>query len=804
MQKHSLVVFALALLAPLRPATPPSLTPAQRAHEQVLFRRIFGERIAAFDPAAVAKVKRLPPGERLKLDTDGDGKIDTIYFIDTDPKHQPEFRPILVKVIDQDGDMDRDGDGDLDSDLYLADWHADGTINAAIEYRDTDHDNGVDEMGIYTYSANNARLGTDAIHVWWSRDMAGTHQLWETVNYRYQQPECQFRTAFGGDEIFSIYVFDSEKGRWIPSWEDPFAFYDEDGDHLAEVAIRFSGSGDRMESMRYSFDADNDTDGDNVHDYDFSFSCLAAGHSVTIPRALMETVHLRGGPVEPLLSWKNARRFGESAGWGKVQLTWVENDNNIDSHPGGDPHERWEGVIASGTKDFPQVGGPPVGIFNSRYEADLDNSGKMKLYYSPEDRRIHLRGAEKGSLQVDYNYDGKLDMDFEYRDTDHDGIFDTWTVDVDGDGVPDRTVHIPHPRPQPVPLHYRSLTAFYNRSLDQALAENKALIDAMKNILPPDAIESYYTNRLTAKIRDSRVGTRYYQDLIRERYFVSLKKALEGRPELWSHLEAEYNAGNFSQAAKLVTAAFPSHRTQTADFTKWLPVYVSNPSASARMSEPIVLDISTIRKQAPDFNPNNFVVRTETAWIAPRELPSQVDLGQIAFVADLRANEKTKYRICYSPANERKNDIRQRSSIYRGIRYTKNSVRIQSSGAFSLAFTKFPNDKYFFDPASGYFASWGRQDNIVQEVGQAVIFTNHATLKETATRRELIFKAKPGEAITYYLISDRRRDRMFPIAPTADNWHNEIRALAARLHTPVSLYVGQVGNLQPIGNRFEP
>ncbi|HEY3453561.1 MAG TPA: DUF4861 family protein [Bryobacteraceae bacterium] len=846
MRKYSLIVLALAALAPLRPATPPSLTPAQRAHEQILFRRVFGEKVAAFDPAAFAQVKRLSPGERLKLDTNGDGKIDTIYFIDTDPKHQPEFRPILVKVIDQDGDMDRDGDGDLDSDLYLADWHADGSIDAAVEYRDTNHDNGLDEMGIYTYSANNARLGTDAIQVWWSRDIAGTHQLWETVNYRYQQPECQFRTAFGGDEIFSSYIFDSKNGRWIPSWENPFAFYDEDGDHLAEVAIRFSGSAERMESMRYSFDADNDTDGDNVHDYDFSFSCLTAGHSVTVPRALMETVHLRGGPVAPLLSWRNARRFGESADWGKVQLTWVENDNNVDSRPGGDPHERWEGVIASGTKDFPQVGGPPVGLFNSRYEADLDNSGKMKLYYSPEDRRIHLRGADTGSLKVDYNYDGKLDMDFEYRDTDHDGIFDTWTVDVDGDGVADRTVHIPHPRAQPVPLHYQSLTAFYNRSLHQALAENKILIGAMKNILAPDAIESYYTNQLATKIRDSRAGTRYYQDLIRERYFVRLKKALEGRPELWSRLEAEYDAGNFSQTAKLLSEALPAHESKTTDwpssFTKRLPLYVSNPGSSARMAEPIVLDVSAIRKQAPDFNPNNFIVQTGAAWIAPRELPSQADLDQIVFLTDLRANEEAKYWIYYSPTGERKKpyapsavapsgslgelaiwdsgkrypitkrsdrilasgpvrsiieatehsryDIRQRFSVYRGIRYTEVSVRIQSPIQFSLSFPKFPNDRYFFDPTRGYFASWGRQNNIVQEVGEAAIFTKPATLKETATQRELIFTAKPGETITYYLTGDQRRSRMFPVAPTAANWQEEIRALAVRLHAPVQSRIG--------------
>src|SRR5690242_14925236 len=102
MRTYPLILLALASLASFRHGVPQSLTPAQRADEQILFRRVFGEKVAAFDPTAVAQVKRLPPGDRLKLDTDHDGKIDTIYFIDTDPKHEPQFRPILVKVIDQD------------------------------------------------------------------------------------------------------------------------------------------------------------------------------------------------------------------------------------------------------------------------------------------------------------------------------------------------------------------------------------------------------------------------------------------------------------------------------------------------------------------------------------------------------------------------------------------------------------------------------------------------------------------------------------------------------------------------------
>jgi hypothetical protein len=942
--KITAVLFVFASFVLLRPASPQVLRAAQRSHEQELFRRIFGERVAAFDPDAVAKVKRLPPGERLKLDTDGDGKIDTIYFIDNDPKHEPQFRPLLVKVVDQDGDMDRDGDGDLDSDLYIADWHADGTVDAVVEYKDTDGDNGVDEMGIYTYSAKSKQLGTDAIQVWWSRDVAGTHQLWDTINFRYQQPECQFRTAFGGDEIFSSYIFDGEKGRWVPSWENPFAFYDEDGDRLAEVAIRFSGSGDRMESMRYSFDADNDTDGENVHDYDFSFSCVSAGkRAITIPRSLMETVRLRGGPVEPLLSWRNARRFGESAPWGKIQLTWVENDNNVDSRPGGDPHERWEGVIASGTGDFPQVGGPPVGPYNSRYEADLDNSGKMKLYYSAEDHRIHLSGADTGWLKVDYNYDGKVDMEFRYRDTDHDGVIDTWDVDVDGDGNPDRTVHVAHPHSQQVPLNYKSLTAFYNRTVDESLSDNQALIDELKDVLKsietsfkPDEIESYYTSELVhyrkdagvgRKIRNSRAGTRFYQDLIRERYFVRLEKALASRPEILKRVEADFDAGDFAQTAKLLSAEYPRPASETSAWPAWfvkrLPVHVVNPGSSARLNEPVVLDVAAIRKQASDFNPRNFIVTTGTRWIAARELPSQADdldgdasADQIVFLGDLRANEQVDYWIYYSPTGTRRNqypaetaaarmwigdadglrwessrvaygftagrmefigkqassldlttdrgvkaldagssaglggltiwedgkpypvfrvagaaplkfqrrivsqgpvraiaeinlnefethqnryDIRERFSIWANGRYSENTVCIhpakQSSAVrFSLGFTKLLNEVRFLS-VDGYFGSWGRQNNTVQEIGQAAIFRKgSAGMKEEENQHEVMLTAAPAETLTYYLIGDWRRGRMFPVAPTFDNWEIEVRALAERLRSPLHTRIGNVAS----------
>jgi len=901
------VAPALALGAGLLAVWLHGAPPPPPNHQQALFRQIFGDRIVAIDPAIRAKLLSRPPGERIKLDTDGDGKIDTIYFIDDDPKHQAQFRPILVKAIDRDGDMDRDGDADLDSDLYVVDWNADGIVDTVVEYRDTDHDNGLDEMAIYTYSAHDRDLGTDAIQVWWSRDVGHHHQLWDTINYRYQQAEAQFRTYFGGDEIFASYIFDSRHARWIPSWENPFVFYDEDGDDLAEVTMRFSGSGNQMQSMRYGFDADNDTAGDNPHDYDFSFTCLAsrtAGDHTTVPvpAALMEHIDLPGGPAEPLLAWKYARKFGEHAPWGKVLLTWVENDNNVDSQPGGDPHQRWEGVISSGSEFFPQIGGPPVGPYNARYEVDTDNSGKMKLYYLPADRRLHLLGADQSWLKVDYNFDGKMDMEFRYRDTDGDGKIDTLEVDTDGDGRPDHTIHLPHGPAPLVALDYKPLVAFYNSVLDEALAQNQLVIDAMKGVLRAaepafreDPVETYFQRDLVnyhhefgigERIRNSRGGTRYYQDLIRERYFVRLRTALAGKPLLLRAFEARYDAGDYAGAAKLLSSPRPEWHDA---FTHRLTVSVTNPGSTWRLDEPVVLPVTRLRRMAPDFNPRNFVVVDRPRRIADRERPSQADdldgdgaADEVVFLADLRPGETARYYVYYSPQSgsarhyppqanastgpdggvaweskwigyrfegggisligkdagagpgirvldpdgtsgiggavlwngARAKPLRGtgrilaagpvrvtvgldlgeatvRSSMYANGRYAENHVRFQKTAHFGPAFMKLANDHCFFDPAAGYFGSWGRQNNRVQEVGQAAVFApRRAALKDGDKERRLVFTTVPGQDLTWYTIGDWRRGRTFPVAPTEINWRKETRALAARLHTPAVIAIG--------------
>ena len=540
----------------------------QQHHDQELFRQIFGDSIH-FDPAAVAKVSRyLPAVVETRYQWRREDRHDLLHR--SGPKHDDRLRPILVKAIDRDGDMERTGSPDRDSDMYVVDLHADGTIDSVVEYIDRDHDQALDEMAIYTYSANSRNLGTDTIQVWWSRDIGHDHRLWETVNYRYQQKECQFRSDFNGDEVFSSYVFSAEKRRWIPGWENPFGFYDEDHDQLSEVVIRFSGKGDQVVSMRYSFDADNDTRPGNPHDYDFGFTCVASrkesdGRTIALPSNLTKKITLQGFPADPVLGWKHARKFGEKADWGRVLMAWVENNNNVDSRPDEDPHSRWEGVIASPTDKFPQVGGPPVGPYNTRYETDLDNSGRMQLYYSAVDRRIHLRGADEGWLKADYDFDGKVDFEIRYEDSDKDGIVDTWKTDVDGDGTdgPHNSASGP---PKPVPLNYKSSIPATQRCWMMP-SQNRVAIDAMKAFLRmkessfrEDQIEQYFRDRLSdyrssagvgRRIHDSREGERFYQDLVRETVLFARGTAPSRAAGAATHSRQVTRAG--------ITASLPSN-----------------------------------------------------------------------------------------------------------------------------------------------------------------------------------------------------------------------------------------------------
>lgn len=526
------------------------------ADVQPIFDRIFGD-FARIDPARAAEVTKGKPGQRHYFDTDGDGKPDEVWFIDTAPRHPEEMRPILVRVIDEDGDLEEGDEPDLDSDLYIADWKADGSIDVFCDYTDNDGDNDVDEMAFYFRSP--MKSDRPEVMVWWGRDVGDDNLLWYDVGYTYRQNDCQYRTHFGGDEVFSAFALGVDDAVWIPAWENPFAFYDHDHDGVTEEVIRIEGRMEAIHNLRYSFDADDDATPDNPRDFDVSITAHAAPNLAVDPAHSMNRT-LRGIKTGPFIAYHAVPDFSLAQTWADMLLTWDENDLNIDGDDFRegkfmDTQERWEGIIAKGCDGFKQVGGPSCGLYNNRYELRT-SPGPVRVYYSPADFRIHLYGADKSRLIVDYDYDQKPDARYAFEDTNFDGYIDSWSFDADGDGnIDDRwssesvAKDIPYTWPEVNATHAAALADIPPRLLHLCL---RLLNAAEKSGAAPDPIwaainQGYVFPNLdpavSARLASSVETLRYYLELVRDRAIVQLKKRHD-MPRFWAAFDAARGSGD--------------------------------------------------------------------------------------------------------------------------------------------------------------------------------------------------------------------------------------------------------------------
>ncbi len=669
--------------------TCPAVTLAQDSKQRA-FARVFGDTVK-LDPATIVKVKAVKPGEYVLIDRNGDGKHDEAWFIDPSPRHTAAVRPLLVRAIDEDGDLDADGRPDLDSDLYIVDWKADGTVDAVVDYDDTDHDGDVDEMGMYSWSPHDRHMGGDALRVWWARDDGDDNLLWYDVNYAYDQRASQWRSHFSGDEMFVAFGLLEGAAQWEPIGEDPFLFYDPDGDGASEEVMRIAAVGTRVMSLRWSFDADDDTSGRRTHDYDFSITAIAAGQQATsapagggaglqIPAELMASITLRGIKTGPWLQRQHARKFAAEAGWSRALLCWDEINCNTEHGVERDPHERWEGVIAPGSKDFPQVGGPPCSAFNKRFELVENPKPPLRLYYAPPDARLHLFGAQRGWMDVDFDLDGKIDARYVWLDTDADGYFDRRQLDVDADGQADFTWMIGEAGRRDVPLEFGKISPLWKDELRRTLDESQVMIDAEFSVLSLGAgdpttaaqqhpITSFACQKLPAwmpqarlgeRIRSTPAGMAFYANLTRD---LLQKRLWVGYGEHGSayDLYRFYSAGDYRAAAKLMIKEFVADGPQVnakafGSFTKRIPVEIKNAGGPRRGDWPHVLSVAALKGTASDFNADNCAVVAPHRWIDWRQIPHQIDEidsgtgKELSFSADLEADESATYYIYYSPA----------------------------------------------------------------------------------------------------------------------------------------------------------
>ena len=666
-----------------------ALTLAARSgadEKQAVFQHVFGEHLARPDPETIARVKALQPGARHYVRS-GDGTPAEVWYIDTDRRHQDSCRPILVRAVDEDGDLIEGGEPDLDSDLYLADWKADGTIDSAVDYQDDDGDGDVDQMGIFFFVPSDPVIGGPTLRVWWGVDVGDDNRLWYDVNYNYLQPECQWRSHFGGDEFFCAFATNTAMEGWIPLFENPFAFYDTDRDGESEVVVRISGKTETVDTVRYSFDADNDAGPGNPHDYDVSLTALAPTHPFIRPlspeappvvfgpeRSL--SWEIRGRSAGPVLAYDRVEDFVRGTRWSRVLLTWDEIDFNAQGEWEKDPHERWEGVINHPSKDFPPMGGPSCGPVNKRNEIDLQPVGPIRLYYDPAEGRIHLRDADQAWLDIDYDLDHKTDMRWTWRDADADGVLEGRQIDVDADGRPELTLEASKAAVQDVPVQIGGIQYAYGGNLPAAAEVNQALIDVLKAVLrakepgfAPDEAERFYVERLASVLPAHKVGlrmrasletARYYQDIVRDRYFVRLLRVLGSTPAA-DEARRLYADGRYAELVGRLKAIAPEAQEGLAPalplgMTRRVGLEILNPNGAARSHELVALPMEAIRRAAPDFNPARCVVVAGPRLLDWRAIPHQVDevsgRSELCFAVTSDGTDAT-YWLAYHPEGSR-------------------------------------------------------------------------------------------------------------------------------------------------------
>lgn len=680
---HTLILAALVLLVP-------ATVHAQDA-KQRLFTRVFGDAVR-LDPAMVAKVKAGKPGEQHFVDTDGDGRNDECWFIDTSPRHTPKLRPILVRTIDEDGDLDAYKGPDLDSDLYVVDYHADGTVDAVLDYQDNDGDNDVDEMAFYFFMAEHPFFGKNVLRVWWGRDDGDDNLLWYDEDYTYYQPRCQYRCHFAGDETFVAFGLTEDSNEWLSAFENPFLFYDLDGEGSSEVTLRIEGKADAIRAIRYSFDADDDAGGRRAYDYEFSITALADEDKlVKIPPEMLESTRLRGIPTQGWLRRDKARAFVEQAAWSKVMLTWDELNANTEQDFTRDPHERWEGVIAHGNDEFRQVGGPPCSVFNKRYELSLAPKAPLGLYLG-SDARIHLKGASKGWLDVDYNLDGKLDSKYTWADEDGDGIFDRRRFDLDADGKFELEWQLKADSVRPVDLQFESISQAYLAALQRSLLDSQAFIDAAYTLIgrdfpnPATLPQSVQTpqaafflhslpswmpaTRLGERVRKTPAGARLYVELVRDQLF-TLQKAIDGSAARIRQAEPLYAAGEFQAAAKALLKGAPAgaelNVMRFGTFQRRIPIRIEGPKGR-REDWPVVVDVAAIQAVAGDFDPQHCAVVAPERWLDWRQVAHQVDVvdslkeRRLSFLADLPPGGAATYYLYYLPTGQETKQFPRRTA----------------------------------------------------------------------------------------------------------------------------------------------
>ena len=161
--------------------------------------------------------------------------------------------------------------------------------------------------------------------------------------------------------------------------------------------------------------------------------------------------------------------------------------------------------------------------WNVRREWSPHPADQRELYYSGIDRRIHLKGAKEGWVEIGYlGGEGPIG-EIRMLDTDDNGFFDRWEVYLGDELTPARVTTVLDEKVHSLQFDFQKLNEFYVREvLPEAIDANSRMMAAMNRVHYFSAPEG-----LQKCLREGSANVRRYtQDVVRELHYQSLRRAL--------------------------------------------------------------------------------------------------------------------------------------------------------------------------------------------------------------------------------------------------------------------------------------